>query len=106
MYTQTLHSDNYIHNICLNSGTVKLDVNILPRTGDFQVSENGSLVFSGRISLPNTDQVLQIPSCTTQSGSTSLRLKTADIYKELRLRGYDYGATFQGILDANNEGLY
>lgn len=31
-------------------------------------------------------------------------LKAWDIYKELRLRGYDYGKTFQGILESNNAG--
>lgn len=33
-----------------------------------------------------------------------LLLKAGDIYKELRLRGYDYGKTFQGILESNNAG--
>ncbi len=83
---------------------MKLDVSILQSTGDFQVSENGSLVVSGKISVPAADQVLQTPPCSVQGASKALRLTTADIYKELRLRGYDYGPTFQGILDANNEG--
>ena len=34
-----------------------------------------------------------------------LKLTTHDIYKELRLRGYDYGKTFQGILESNNAGV-
>ncbi len=54
--------------------------------------------------MQNTEQVLQIDSYHAQDVSKALRLNTADIYKELRLRGYDYGTTFQGILDANNEG--
>lgn len=33
-------------------------------------------------------------------------LKSSDIYKELRLRGYDYGQTFQGILESNSAGLF
>lgn len=35
---------------------------------------------------------------------TKMKLTTLDIYKELRLRGYDYGKTFQGILETNNLG--
>lgn len=35
---------------------------------------------------------------------TKMNLSTLDIYKELRLRGYDYGKTFQGILETNNLG--
>lgn len=33
-----------------------------------------------------------------------MKLTAHDIYKELRLRGYDYGKTFQGILESNNAG--
>ena len=33
-----------------------------------------------------------------------MKLAARDIYKELRLRGYDYGKTFQGILESNNAG--
>lgn len=38
-------------------------------------------------------------------GDPKLRLTAHDIYKELRLRGYDYGKTFQGILESNNAGV-
>ena len=31
-------------------------------------------------------------------------MKGEDVYKDLRLRGYEYGPTFQGILSSNNEG--
>lgn len=31
-------------------------------------------------------------------------LSQGDVYKELRLRGYDYGPHFQGVLEANLEG--
>ena len=37
--------------------------------------------------------------------SQHLRLNAADVYKELTLRGYDYGGPFQGIMDANNIGM-
>ena len=37
-------------------------------------------------------------------GEPKMKLTAHDIYKELRLRGYDYGKTFQGILESNNEG--
>lgn len=41
---------------------------------------------------------------TVEAEDAKLRLKAGDIYKELRLRGYDYGKTFQGILESNNAG--
>lgn len=34
----------------------------------------------------------------------SFRLSQGDVYKELRLRGYDYGPHFQGVLEASLEG--
>lgn len=34
----------------------------------------------------------------------TFHLSQRDVYKELRLRGYDYGPHFQGILEANLEG--
>lgn len=33
-----------------------------------------------------------------------MKLTAREIYKELRLRGYDYGKTFQGILESNYAG--
>lgn len=33
-----------------------------------------------------------------------MKLLAHDIYKELRLRGYDYKKNFQGILESNNAG--
>lgn len=35
---------------------------------------------------------------------SNMKLKLPDVYKELRLRGYDYGKAFQGILESNSEG--
>lgn len=36
--------------------------------------------------------------------TATFRLSQGDVYKELRLRGYDYGPYFQGILETNLEG--
>lgn len=33
-----------------------------------------------------------------------MKLTASEIYKELRLRGYDYGNSFQGILESNHAG--
>lgn len=41
---------------------------------------------------------------TKDDEDPKMKLTTHDIYKELRLRGYDYGKTFQGILESNNGG--
>ena len=81
---------------------MKLDVSLAPSTGHFEVSESGSLVVSGRVTIPNTTLDLEMTSTTTEE--SLMRLKSSDVYKELRLRGYDYGPTFQGISSVDELG--
>ena len=88
------------------AGIVKFEVNITPGTGQFEVSESEALVVSGRIYVPN-EPVLEVPVYERRNVGEDgdlIQLGTADVYKELRLRGYDYGPTFQGILSASNRG--
>ena len=67
------------------------------------------MVASGNISSPleplqtfNDDtECIKTPISPSRS---ELPLSTEDIYKEFRLRGYEYGPTFQGILQAENRG--
>ncbi|XP_074648828.1 fatty acid synthase-like isoform X2 [Tubulanus polymorphus] len=86
------------------SGSVKFEVTIMQGTGEFEIIESGGLVASGKI------RALEgaVHSTTYQSIEETekdlLRLQAEDVYKELRLRGYDYGPTFQGIISANNRG--
>lgn len=79
---------------------------VSPGSGHFEVLESGSLVASGRVSHP--DHPHQVPveegGDRDGDGEEELRLSKRDVYKELRLRGYDYGPTFQGILSAHNQG--
>ncbi|XP_041363356.1 fatty acid synthase-like [Gigantopelta aegis] len=92
------------------TGTVKLDVSIMQATGDFEICENGQLTVSGSVSeLGDSvlshfedDAICHTPSSPTKNGG--MLLSKADVYKELGLRGYDYGPTFQGILSASNKG--
>ena len=91
------------------TGSVKFEVNITPGTGYFEVCENSALVASGRIYAPE-GPVLEVPIHDEMSLSEKdpeiINLSKADVYKELRLRGYDYGPTFQGILSASNKGSW
>ena len=40
----------------------------------------------------------------TSSNTGGIRLKSTEVYRDLRLRGYHYGGMFRGILDASNTG--
>ncbi|KAL6094787.1 fasn [Pungitius sinensis] len=91
------------------SGSVQLKVHLMPATNRFEVSENGNLSVSGKVSILEDAALDSFHSQISQEAADSdddpkMKLTTHDIYKELRLRGYDYGKTFQGILESNNAG--
>lgn len=71
-------------------------VNIQNRwfSGKVSILEDSALdSFNGEISREAADR-----------SDASMKLNAHEIYKELRLRGYDYGKTFQGILESNTAG--
>ncbi|KAH8298247.1 hypothetical protein KR018_011847 [Drosophila ironensis] len=101
--TPVLFEDVVFHRATILAvGTVvKLTLNFFPGSSSFEICEGTSLVASGKISLVvNVEQEqLQLPSLPGIAGSNKLLSK--DIYKELRLRGYDYSGVFQGILESD-----
>ncbi|KAK0084976.1 hypothetical protein PV325_006291 [Microctonus aethiopoides] len=90
-------------------GPVKFLINIFDGTGDFEVCEGGSLAVSGKIRTTHTivkDQLDIKPIILKpENQSDILNLCTSDIYKDLRLRGYDYSGIFQGIVSSDNRGI-
>ncbi|XP_063931279.1 fatty acid synthase [Zophobas morio] len=88
-------------------GSVKFLINIFEGTGDFELCESGSVAVSGRIYVPEdvSKEVLNLPKSSVQVAKELLPLNSQDIYKELRLRGYDYEGIFRGILQSDNRGI-
>ncbi|XP_024206531.1 fatty acid synthase isoform X2 [Pan troglodytes] len=88
------------------TGTVSLEVRLLEASRAFEVSENGNLVVSGKVyQWDDPDpRLFDHPESPTPNPAEPLFLAQAEVYKELRLRGYDYGPHFQGILEASLEG--
>uniref|UniRef100_A0A8B9MP92 Fatty acid synthase n=1 Tax=Accipiter nisus TaxID=211598 RepID=A0A8B9MP92_9AVES len=76
-------------------GSVQLEVRLMPASRCFEVSGNGNLAVSGKEDIP--------PRKHLDMSSNSGLLKE-DVYQELHLRGYNYGPTFQGVLECNSEG--
>ncbi|XP_062859033.1 fatty acid synthase [Trichomycterus rosablanca] len=110
-HTPVTFEDVTIHRATIlpKTGTVQLEVRLMPATNRFEVSENGNLAVSGKVSVLEEAALSSFHSqiaepVTVQPEDPKLGLKAGDIYKELRLRGYDYGKTFQGILESNNAG--
>jgi fatty acid synthase len=90
----------------LVTGSVKFLVNIFDGSGKFEVCEGGAVVVTGRIYAPEDveKEQLDLPVPAQPADSQLLPLKTPDIYKDLRLRGYDYGGIFRGISESDNRG--
>ncbi|XP_063235501.1 fatty acid synthase-like isoform X2 [Bacillus rossius redtenbacheri] len=95
--------------IMSKEGPVKFLVTIFDGTGDFEVCVSGSLAVSGRVYAPDdVDREMLDPSLPCAEVSREgdhLPLSGADVYKDLRLRGYDYGGLFRGIVSADNQCL-
>ncbi|KAL6475465.1 hypothetical protein MHYP_G00165050 [Metynnis hypsauchen] len=110
-HTPVIFEDVTIHRATIlpKTGSVQLEVRLMPATNRFEVSENGNLAVSGKVSVLEDTALDTFRSqlaepVTMEAEDPKLHLKAGDIYKELRLRGYDYGKTFQGILESNNAG--
>nr|XP_025855761.1 fatty acid synthase [Vulpes vulpes] len=95
------------------TGTMALEVRLLEASQSFEVSENGNLIVSGKVyQWEDPDPKLfdlhggtdPVDPTDATDPMAAFRLTQGDVYKELRLRGYDYGPHFQGILETNLEG--
>lgn len=87
-------------------GSIKFFINIFMGTNEFEICENGSVVVTGKVSVPENTQtiMLNLPTPVLRNDSELLELDTKDVYKELKLRGYEYTGEFQGIESASNRG--
>lgn len=75
---------------------------ISPGDGSFSVLDNGSVACSGRIEVVEDLDMLkdeEIPEDTSDDENV-IMLKAPEIYRELRLRGYEYAKQFQGLHSA------
>lgn len=109
--TPVIFEDVTIHRATIlpKSGSVQLEVRLMLATSRFEVSENGNLAVSGKVSLLedaalDTFHHQMAQTAAYEDGGPKMKLAAHDIYKELRLRGYDYRNAFQGILESNNAG--
>jgi len=100
----TMENVLFHREVILQKGSpVSFSINILDGSGEFEVCENGSIVVSGRIGiLPEPKMSWFHLPISNKSGEFTLN--TADVYKEFRLRGYDFTGLFCGILTYNNNG--
>jgi len=94
--------------ILQKDGGAKFLINILEGSGEFEVHEGGSVAVSGFVRVPETLEKEFLPLSPLQIPESPKfkPLDTPDVYKELRLRGYDYYGLFRGIKTVDNEGAW
>jgi len=75
-------------------------------TGNFEVVEGGAAVVSGTVRVPDnvSHERVSLEFFQPQTNDELLELSSQDIYKELRLRGYNYHRDFCGLVSLDNTG--
>ena len=96
--------------ICV-ADKVNLKVEIFPISGRFEITEDAAIVASGEISQIVMDRNLtpgwvNEPKQGTDTEDDERRLDADDVYKELRIRGYDYGPSFRQVVSMNFTGIH
>jgi len=87
-------------------GVVKFDLSVLS-SGEFELKESDKIVASGQISTSATIEKELSKLVTLKNKKPQhLPLDSADVYKELRLKGYDYKGPFRGIQKIDHTGYY
>lgn len=86
---------------------VELTIRYQRDTGAFETLESGNLCCSGYAYLCDDQSTDNYESMVRKTGEVdSVTLDAKSIYKELRVRGYDYGPSFQGIVEASSDGCH
>lgn len=89
--------------ILTKTNSAKFVVRLMETSGDFSVSEGGNVIVSGKIFAQTDESPLKQQSLLEKDTigapmyQEEVILGQKEIYKELRVRGYDYGPNFQGL---------
>jgi len=75
-------------------------------TGNFEVFEGGAAVVSGTVQIPEdvSHERASVEFFEPQTSDDLLELSSQDIYKEMRLRGYNYHGEFCGLVSLDKSG--
>lgn len=91
---------------------IEFCVRIVPKTGIFELFEGENVIVTGRVAVHESIAKLEQLKMLVHQHLTHLTerkrlvdlLEQEEIYRELRMRGYDYNGEFQPILRADLEG--
>ncbi|KAL0105747.1 hypothetical protein PUN28_015883 [Cardiocondyla obscurior] len=86
-------------------GEIQLTVMVQKGTGRFEVTENSSAIVTGFIRIVKNPAQEKIPAALLPEDDEEEEvMNTKDIYKELRLRGYQYSGMFRSLKSASKSG--
>jgi fatty acid synthase len=88
------------------AGSIEFVVMVQKGSGNFEVAEGGAAVVSGSVKLPQniSREVVSLEPPEPLHDDNLLELTSRDVYKELRLRGYNYQGLFRSLVSADNLG--
>ncbi|OTF76917.1 fatty acid synthase-like protein, partial [Euroglyphus maynei] len=103
--TSIIFEDVIIHRATImpKSGVMSFAMKYNKENGMFTMLNNGTVTTTGRIRIPDKGskfllyQDMLNTIDTVKTKKCRMQLITKDVYKEFRLRGYDYGPEFQTI---------
>ncbi|XP_070169898.1 fatty acid synthase-like [Polyergus mexicanus] len=97
---------NFLHSTILSKQSlVDLTLMIQTDSGKFEIIEGSNAVVTGTVRIPINFEDEKI--CTTfidRNDNDEEKMSTKDIYKELKLRGYQYTGEFRGLKSASIRG--
>lgn len=85
-------------------GNVEFIVMVQKGSGAFEIVESGAPVVTGRLYTPSDVNKEMIDMSPHADEPNDLDLNSKDIYKELRLRGYNYKGLFRSLSRVNLDG--
>jgi len=90
------------------AGFIEFVVTVHKGSGNFEVVEGGAAVVSGTVQVPDnvSHERASLEFFEPQISDNLLTLSSRDIYKELRLRGYNYHGDFCGLVSLDSSGEY
>nr|CAD7400388.1 unnamed protein product [Timema cristinae] len=87
-------------------GNIEFTIMVQKGSGNFEVVEGGAAIVTGRCFSPKnpSDEMADLEPLEPVEGQDLIEFSSRDIYKELRLRGYNYSGLFRGLVCADNLG--
>jgi fatty acid synthase len=88
------------------AGFIEFVIMVQKGSGNFEVVEGGVAVVSGTVRVPEnvSQEKASVEFFEPQNSDDLFELSSQDIYKELRLRGYNYQGAFCGLVSLDNSG--